>query len=523
VPRRGADGGPALPGAKDQPESSCRGYRHRGSARSSLFSPATPTVLAGPWSPSARMRATSRRSSPMVVAHFGPPRRAPDGLRRLRARAPARVQGSRPRSSPAVAAADTERKVDRAALPEPAPRRRSGRRPGPVRRSRRRTALEAKLLAVWQEVPCAAERDRRPATYFFDLGVDSLTAGALFHEDGARLAAAPAPVRRFRRRRRSERLAAALEQERGDSRRWSSLVPPARRSARRLRIVACTAARARPVLQRPFVRQPRRRPARVYRSRPRASTGVGSPGTTSVPQMARAYVSELTAAFHRPVHPSAGYCYARDGGLRDGASSCGARGADVLQLVMLNAPSPTYNAVYQPIFDESGPVANPGPGEPRNRGPRQRPLRRAASPRPLVGLGGADRLGQGRSRRGRGLPRRRGNAAARGCGRSLAAAMRLRRPLPDRSPREAPFQRNRGPGRSGSTAPRPTRGQMVVFSLARPVPRGRSRFGAPTSAAPSSATRFPAATRTPRDAMREPAVGFIAGAAGGPPGRRSDG
>ena len=452
-------------------------------ARSRRCSPATPTSPR-PWSPSARS-----------------PR--PAGARRLRRRHAGPRGGRRRPAAPrrehlpaymvpaAVVSCDAlpltpNGKVDRDALPEPGPGAFGGRTGEAVAP---RTALEAKLLSVWQEVLRSDEIG--VSDDFFDLGVDSLTAARLFtrmeRDLQRRLPRPPCS-----RRRRSSASPRPLEQDRGDSRRWSSLVPL--RTGGSPPVIACVHGGAGTVLfYNDLGPQPRRQPA-----------GVRVSGRGPLRRGARADQRAADGSHVRRRAPAAvptgpyvlaGYCY---GGMvaYEMAQQLRARGADVRLLVMLNAPSPTYNATYQPIFDESGLVTHPARRPVPNR---DTSLRGSVTRHWSTSAGGP--LGQGRSVAA--AASRRARATARAWLRPMrfAAATRLRRPLPDDLRESRQFQKIAARAQR-LYSPAPYEGAMVVFrshGLYHEDDLGWRAY----VRGPIACYEVPGTHRTPRDAMRD--------------------
>ena len=491
--RRGADGGLEFLGRSDL-QIKLRGYRiELGEIEATLGRHADVSQAV------AAVRQDAR-DEPAIVAYvvWRPGGTATtDGLRRF-----AREQLPSTMVPSVVVALDAlpltpNGKLDRASLPDPGFAAYSERGHAIVAP---RTALETQLLEIWREslgIAAIGVTDD-----FFDLGVDSLTAARLFARMERELerqlplsAVFDAPT--------VERLAVLLESGVRESRPWSSLVP-LRASGTRPGI-ACVHGGAGTILLYRELADRLGEDQPVFALQAAGLYG-GEPPHTSVPEMARAYVAELTAAVPVGPYVVGGYCY---GGMvaYEMAQQLRASGAKVLFLVMFNAPSPSYNDTYRPIFDESGPLTD-GVGALRDQTPARdtsvgSSLRRHWS---VTSAGGVSarcrRVADAAARRARVVVRARLSRLR------FAAVMRLRRALPDDMRENRHFQQIAARAQR-QYSPAPYEGRMVVFrsrGLYYEEDLGWSglvRGGVDCHEVPGVHT-------TPRDALREPHVDFIA-------------
>jgi len=286
---------PALPWGARQPDQAAR-LPASSSARSSLFSPAT-RRLAGRVAPRPRMRATSRRSSPMS-SRTRATRGTPTALRRFaREHLPAYMVP--PRSSPCSRCRrHRTAKVDglrcRSRLPA-----RSGGRAGEAVRGRATPPPGASSSPSAGKVLASGTRSAS-GDDFFEIGVDSLTAPAAFTRMERDLAAAPALSAVFEAP--TVNASPRLSSRRG---RLRALVVPraaADRSGSRLRSSALHRRRGHGPFYNDLVRS-LRTTSRWYAFQAAGST-VGSPCTRACRRWLAPTSPELTAAVsHRPVHP----------------------------------------------------------------------------------------------------------------------------------------------------------------------------------------------------------------------------
>ncbi len=360
-----------------------------------------------------------------------------------------------------------------------------------------RTPLERRLVEIWQDVLGIGSIG--VTDDFFELGVDSLTAARLFarieHTFGEKLPLAPvfrAPT--------VERLAELLSDQEGTAPRCSSLVP-LRETGSRPPLFCVHGGAGTILLYSELAR--RLGPEQPVYGLQAVGLYGGEAPQTSVPKMAARYVEELTAAV--PVGPYllGGYCY---GGLVtfEMAHQLRAQGAEVALVAMFNAPSPTYNRRYNPVFNEEGAltdahgefVLDQPPRDPRIRASLRRQW--AAGDRRR----GLWRVCTAASRRARVTTRA---AVAR---LRFRYALRFRRPLPDDMRENLYFQRLAWMAQQ-AYEPQPLDGRLLVFRAAGLY--HEEDLGWRTFVHGDVECReIPGDHAIPRDSMREPQVAFVA-------------
>jgi amino acid adenylation domain-containing protein len=381
-------------------------------------------------------------------------------------------------------------KIDRAALPQPEPVE-AGEGVAP------RSALEAELLELWCDALGIASLG--VTDDFFDLGVDSLTAGRLFarieREYGRHLPRAvlfQAPT--------VERLASLLGDGAETAPRWPSLVPM-RTGGERTPLFCVHGGAGTVLFYRELVEalgedQP------VYALQAAGLYG-DEPPQRSVEAMAAAYLEQLREASPQGPYLIGGYCY---GGMVafEIARRLRAEGAEVEAVVMFNAPSAGYNRRYHPYFDEQGAMVD---GEGR--------LRADLVPRDgSIGASLRRHLGdESASSRARALAaaaarRVRVNARARARRVRFAAYLRLGRPLPDDLREATAFQLIAARAQR-SYEPATLDSRIVVFRSPGLYYEDDLGWGPHTTRGVES-FEAPGEHRTPRDLMSEPSVSYVA-------------
>ena len=383
-------------------------------------------------------------------------------------------------------------KLDRSALPAP-PRVGEGDRELVAPR----TALEAELLELWRE---ALGVDSLGVTDdFFDLGVDSLTAGRLFARIevayGSRL-----PMAVLFQTPTIERLAALLGEESHEAPRWPSLVPM--RPAGDRTPLFCVHGGAGTVLFYHDLVDALGEDQPVYALQAAGLYGGQAPQRT-VEEMAESYLEQLLEA--RPEGPYAigGYCY---GGMVafEMARRLRAEGAEVPAVVMLNAPSAGYNRRFTPFFDEQGAMVDPEGRVRADLAPRDASLgaglRRHAAHGSLPRRAAALAAAAGR--------RARFSARAKGRKLRFDAYLRLRRPLPD-DLREATAFQTIAARAQQRYEPGVLDTRIVVFRSQGLYHEDDLGWG-PHSTAGVESFEVPGEHLTPRDLMNEPSVSLVA-------------
>ncbi len=233
------------------------------------------------------------------------------------------------------------RKIDRKALPAPAPQSRTmADVVGP------RNLMESQLVGLWEEVlgisPIGVQDN------FFDLGVSSLTAARLFarieDEFGTRLPLAPvfsAPT--------VEALAELLRQDRPAAD-VGALVPIQPQGSQPP--IFGVHGGAGTVLLYAQLAQRLGRDQPFYALQAIGLYGRESPQRT-IGDMATRYIAELRTVQPAGPYRLGGYCF---GGLvaYEMAARLIAAGERVELVAMFNAPSPSYIARYDPVFDGDG-------------------------------------------------------------------------------------------------------------------------------------------------------------------------
>jgi pimeloyl-ACP methyl ester carboxylesterase len=381
-------------------------------------------------------------------------------------------------------------KVDRRSLPAPTAQDLAS----VSSRTAPRSDLEARLLALWEEV--LDLQGIGVTDDFFSLGVDSLRAARLFarvrKELGVELPLAPvfaAPtVERF----------AELVRGNVSERRYRALVPIQPKGTRppffAVHGGAGTVLLYSELSRRLGDDQP------FYGLQAVGLYGGNAP-QTSVTQMAASYIKELrTVQPHGPYHLG-GYCY---GALVafEMARLLRADGEQVAALVTFNGPAPAYLRRHRAVFDDEGAVFDED-GKPRERA---RPVRIAWRDE-LRGPGGVRRAGRralasGRHRIRRAMLPRVRQAQLRWC-------TTLDRPLPE-SLREASWFQLLAARAQDRYDPSPVDVPVVVF-------RAPGLYAEPAlgwdvmTTGDVQALEVPGEGQTvPRRSMREPYVAFIA-------------
>lgn len=314
-------------------------------------------------------------------------------------------------------------KVDRRALPAPElDREREQVMP--------RTPLEAELLGLWRE---ALGIDSIGVTDdFFELGVDSLTAGRLFARIerfyGQRL-----PIGSLFQTPTIERLAALLSEGPSEGPRLPSLVEM-RTSGTRPPLF-CVHGGAGTVLFYHDLVEALGPEQPVYAFQAAGLYGGQAPHQ-SVEEMATSYLEQLLQARPEGPYVLGGYCF---GGMVafEMARRLRAQGAEVPAVVMFNAPSASYNRRYLPYFDKQGAIVD-GEGVLRaDLAPRDASLS-ASLRRHLSGGSPLQRAGRLAAAAGR---RVRARSFSRARALRFDAYLWLRRALPDDMREATAFQR----------------------------------------------------------------------------------
>ena len=381
-------------------------------------------------------------------------------------------------------------KIDRSALP--APEEQGGRD-----HVEPRSALEAELLDLWRDslgIEAIGITDD-----FFDLGVDSLTAGRLLaridQAYGRRL-----PIGALFQRPTVERLAALIGEGSEDAQRWPSLVPM--RATGERPALFCVHGGAGTVLFYHELVDSLGEDQPVFALQAAGLYGDRAP-QLSVEDMAAGYVEQIRQARPEGPYALAGYCF---GGMVafEMARRLRAEGAEVSMVIMLNAPSAGYNRRFHPYFDQQGAmVQSDGSLRPdlvSSDGSIGASLRRHASSGRLPGRALA-LIAAGW---------RRAKVSAHGKGRRLrvAAYLRLRRPLPDDLREAVAFQQIAARAQT-AYEPSTIDTRIVVFRSQGLYYEDDLGWG-PHSALPVDAFEVPGEQLTPRDLMSEPSVSFVA-------------
>ncbi len=381
-------------------------------------------------------------------------------------------------------------KVDRLALPAPE-------REEPRARVAPRTPLEAELLGIWRE---ALGIDSLGVTDdFFDLGVDSLTAGRLFarigRSYGQRLPMAPlfqTPT--------IERLALLLSEGSSEGPRFSSLVGM-RTSGARPPLFCVHGGAGTVLFYHDLVRalgpdQP------VYAFQAAGLYGGQAPHQ-AVEEMAASYLEQLLRVRPEGPYALAGYCF---GGMVafELARRLRARGAEVPLVVMLNAPSAGYNRRFRPYFDERGAILDAEGRLRADLAPRDGSL--GASLRRHSSDGSAlERVGRLAAAAGR---RARVSARARARALRFDAYLRLRAPLPDDLREASAFQLIAARAQR-AYEPAAIDARILVFR-SRGLYHEEDLGWGPHSALGVEGVEIPGEHLTPRDMMSAPSVLFVA-------------
>lgn len=233
-------------------------------------------------------------------------------------------------------------KLDRGALP-------AAELDGERQRVAPRTPLEAELLDLWRE---ALGIDSIGVTDdFFDLGVDSLTAGRLFarieRSHGQRL-----PAGSLFQTPTIERLAALISEGRSAGPRHPSLVSMCTSGTRPP--LFCVHGGAGTVLFYHDLVEALGPDQPVYAFQAAGLYGGQAPHQ-AVEEMAASYLEQLLQVRPEGPYALAGYCF---GGMVafEMARRLRAQGAEVAMVAMLNAPSAGYNRRYRPYFDANGAI-----------------------------------------------------------------------------------------------------------------------------------------------------------------------
>ncbi|HEX3693503.1 MAG TPA: non-ribosomal peptide synthetase, partial [Solirubrobacteraceae bacterium] len=364
-------------------------------------------------------------------------------------------------------------KVDRKALPEPV-RERSGAHEliAP------RTSLERRLASIWER-----ELDIHPigvSDNFFDLGVSSIVAATLFaaieHDLGDSL-----PLGAIFRAPTIERLARLIEEGEASSR-WTSLVPIQPLGSRPpifcIHGGAGTILHLQPLAHRLGPEQP------FYGLQSSGLYG-GSAPIQTVEEMATHYLAEM-----RQVHPDgpwllAGYCFGAIVAF-ELAQRLQAQGEDVRMVALFNGPSPAWIGRWG-WFGNQPSLRAQRPRPPRMTG-RQRLLRAVREPRRLFkafAWHAGGRIDQLRVR----------------------LALARSRPIPERTREQFFFGLHARAERAYTPSPYP--GELTVF-------HGEGLYEDPElgwgelARGGVQALAVPGEHKNNRDAMREPAVQFVA-------------
>ena len=386
-------------------------------------------------------------------------------------------------------------KVDRDKLPDPQPPQRQQPAVPPSDDTQRR------LLRMWQEV--LGIPDIGVTDDFFELGVDSLVAARLFahieKEFGARL-----PVAAIYRARTVAELAQMLrdETETGAGSKWTALVP-LRETGFAPPFFAVHGGAGSVMFYRPLVE--RMDPDQPFY----AFQAVGLYGREvpqrSVGDMAARYIEEMRAVQPSGPYAIGGYCY---GGLvaYEMAVQLAQQGQEISLVAMFNAPSPTYNRRYNPIFDGEGALTDED-GVPldRYRTRMTAPSLATSARRHLApGLKPGQRLQLARNELGRvrWLARRR---IRRG---QVDWAIRRGHPLPENLREGGTFQRL---AREAQDAYEPpvTSLPIVVYRAAGLYYRADLGWG-DYSSAPVDTLEVQGEQRIPRDTMEDAPVAAVA-------------
>ncbi|HZK72838.1 MAG TPA: thioesterase domain-containing protein, partial [Clostridia bacterium] len=318
-------------------------------------------------------------------------------------------------------------KLDRAALPEPAPEAAGGDAVAP------RGEFEAEVLAVCQR----ALRGRvfGVTDDFFDLGVDSITAARLFTEI-ERTFHAQLPLGALFQAPSVAQLAALLRDHSGSVRdSWSALVPIRTEGDQRpffgVHGGAGTTMLYYPLAHRLAPDRP------LYGLQAVGLYGREAPQTT-IPAMAARYLEEVKTVQPRGPYCIGGYCF---GGLvaYEMAVQLRSRGENVELLAMFNAPAPGYNRRFNPVFDNEGALTDAN-GVLVRRVPLDRSLN-ASLARQVERTQGMGRRARAASIVGALQERLGGRIRFRVHSAQLAYALRFHRPLPDALREANTFQR----------------------------------------------------------------------------------
>jgi thioesterase domain-containing protein/acyl carrier protein len=387
-------------------------------------------------------------------------------------------------------------KLDRKALPEP---ERGG---GNSELVAPRDELEAEVAAVCRDV--FASQPFGVTDNFFDLGFDSITAARLFTRI-ERAFGAQLPLATLFQAPSVAQLAALLRDRTTleAASKWSALVP------------ICTGGNRRPffgvhggagtsLLYYPLAHlldpeQP------FYGIQAVGLYGRETP-QTSVPEMAARYISELRSVQPKGPYSLGGYCF---GGLvaYEMAVQLMDAGEAIDLVAMFNAPSPTYNQRFNPVFDNEGALTDErgeridrgGTTERTTGGSIVRQLRATKSLSLPSRVGAISRAA---------MQRMRGLVTSKRRTFRVRLAIRLRRPLPDGLREANVFQRI---ARNAQDRYQPPKLDVPII-----VYRAEGLYYEPALGWEEYSTRIidcvevPGFQPVPRRTMREPSVGWVA-------------
>jgi amino acid adenylation domain-containing protein len=381
-------------------------------------------------------------------------------------------------------------KLDRRALPAPGvDQRRELLAP--------RTPLEGELREIWREElqidALGVNED------FFDLGVDSLSAGRLFarieRTYGRRLG--PAPMFQTPS---IERLATLLSGEVGQRSSHASLVPM--RADGGNPPLFCVHGGAGTVLFYHDLVGALGPEQPVYAFQAAGLYGGQAPHRT-VQEMAVSYLEQLLQARPQGPYILGGFCF---GGMVafEMARRLRALDHEVSAVVMFNAPSAAYNRRYTPLFDGQGAVFDPA-GQLRADLAQRDATLSASLRRHASGGSPAQRAGRLAA-----AARRRALVSSRARMRELRfeAYLRLRRPLPDDLREASAFQRIAARAQ-GAYEPAVLGVPILVFRSQGLYYEDDLGWG-PHSTLELECVEVPGPHLTPRDLMDAPRVSLIA-------------
>lgn len=362
-------------------------------------------------------------------------------------------------------------KLDRKRLPPPATRAHESAGVAP------RTPLEARLLAIWEEV--LDLRHIGVTDDFFDLGATSITAARVFERIERELGAS-LPISPLFQAPTIERLAALIEAGRPE-RRWNSLVPIQPLGTKTpifcIHGGAGTILHFQPLARRFGTDQP------FYGLQMQGLYG-DAPPHIEIPQMAKHYIREIRSVQPHGPYLIFGYCF---GGIVafEIVRQLRSAGEQVTVLVSINGPSPEY------IRTKGGPGGHPETVTelPRAHGVAAKAIRLAKRAywklRWELGEGRATRWLDARTR----------------------TYSRFGRPLPDGWRRPAIYRICWRAERRFQ--PHPVDVPVVVFAAAG-LYRAPDLGWGPYATAGIKTFEVPGNHRNQRDAMAEPHVAFLA-------------